>query len=154
VNDNEVRQLAAQLDAAQAILDEIRVTCGCMTLGPPRNEPLRRIENALATAQEALLARQSRSDFVGNPELFGEPAWDMLLDLFIRQTREEEITVKSACVHAITPKPTAIRWLGVLESNGLITIRVDPNDKERQLIHLTPVGYEGMLRYLESIFQR
>lgn len=146
-----VKKLAEQLDAAQAILDEIRVTCGCSTLGPARDSTPARRQSALQTARKAYRDRQSRSAFVGSREIFGEPAWDMLLDLFIKQTEEEEITCKCANLSDEAPLSTEVRWLKVLEQHGLISCQPDPDDGARSLIHLTPVGYEGMLRYLESI---
>lgn len=147
----DVKKLAAQLDAAQAILDNIRVNCGCDAIAPERKRLSERIEAALKTAERAYQERHSRSEFVGHKEMFGEPAWDMLLDLFIRQTKAEEISVKSACFNAEMPVSTAARWLQVLEQNGLIVSNRDPADATRCLIHLTATGYEGMLRYLESI---
>jgi hypothetical protein len=147
----DVKKLAEQLDAAQAILDEIRVTSGCDAFRPLRRGTAERVKAALETAERAFRDRQARTDFVGEPEMFGEPAWDMLLDLFIRQAKDEKVSVRSACIAAHTPATTAMRWLRVLEQYGLISAAPDPADDSRRLVHLTPTGYEGMLRYLESI---
>jgi DNA-binding transcriptional ArsR family regulator len=149
--DMDIKRLAAQLDAAQAILDDIRTTSGCEAFAPLRKSSLSRVESALETAERAYKERLKRTDFVGHKELFGEPAWDMLLDLFIRQSKSEEISVKSACLNADMPAPTVARWIKVLESNGLIISQQDPGDEMRSLINLTQAGYEAMLRYFESI---
>lgn len=151
MNDIDIRKLAEQLDAAQQILDQIRVTSGCETFGPRRCEPVKRVETAVEAARRAYDERRARTNFVGHNDMFGEPAWDMLLDLFIRQANEEEITVKSACLNTDAPASTTTRWLMVLEHYGLIEMHCDPADPVRHLIHLTPTGYEGMVRYLESI---
>lgn len=147
----DVRKLAEQLDTAQAILDEIRVTSGCATFGPARELASKRVETALKTAQRAFDERKTRTDFVGSSEMFGEPAWDMLLDLFIRQTKDEQISGQSVFINAEAPTATAKRWLKVLEQNGLISAHPDPAGSEVGRVHLTPTGYEGMLRYLETI---
>lgn len=149
----DVRKLAEQLDTAQTILDEIRVTSGCVTFGPAREPASRRIETALETAQRALHERKTRTEFVGVAEMFGELAWDMLLDLFIRQTKDEQINGKSVFINAEAPTATAKRWLKVLEQNGLIDLQTDPATSDGGRIHLTSTGYEGMLRYLETIAQ-
>lgn len=149
--DIDIKKLAEQLDAAQSILDQIRVTSGCETFAPAQLDPPARVETAIEAARRAYRERKSRTAFVGNKEIFGEPAWDMLLDLFIRQTDEEEVVVKSASLDANAPPTTEIRWIRALEKNGLVEIHVDTEDTGRHLIHLTPTGYEGMLRYLESI---
>lgn len=149
--DIDVKKLAEQLDAAQALLDEIRITSGCESFRSPHANTAQRVEAALATAERAYRDRQKRTEFVGDKEIFGEPAWDMLLDLFIRQTKEEEISVKSACINSEAPAPTALRWLNVLAQHELISLHPDATDSQKHLITLTATGYEGMLRYLESI---
>jgi hypothetical protein len=146
----DVRKLAAQIDAAQVLLDQIRVTSGCGLFGPARPATSERIETALATARKALEDRRSRAAYIGSEEIFGEPEWDILLDLFIRQATEQGDGSKAFA----KPDPTgstAMRWLLVLEQNGLVAIDTDPGSTQRCLVHLTPVGYEGILRYLESI---
>lgn len=146
-----VKVLTEQLDAAQAILDEIRITCGCSAFGSPRGTSSTRPQAVLETAKKAYLDRKSRSAFIGSHEIFGEPAWDMLLDLFIKQTEKEEVTLKAANLSNDRPISTELRWLKLLEQHGLIACQADPHDNARHVIHLTPTGYEGMLRYLESI---
>lgn len=151
MDDIDAKKLAAQLDAAQSILDEIRVTCGCASFGPALDPAPKPVQTALQTAQRAYHERRTRADFLGNNQIFGEPAWDMLLNLFIRQTNDERVSLKSVCINEVSPEPTAVRWLKVLERSGLIRSELDADDNSRHLIHLTPTGYEGMLRYLESI---
>jgi hypothetical protein len=75
----------------------------------------------------------------------------MLLDLFIKQTEREEVAVKSATLGSEAPPSTEARWLQLLERHGLIAYHSDPEENACRLVHLTPTGYEGMLRYLESI---
>jgi hypothetical protein len=147
----DVKILAEQLDAAQAILDEIRVTCGCRAFSLPHETSTGRTRTALQAARKVFRDRQLRSDFIGSNALFGEPAWDMLLDLFIKQAENEELAPRSADVGFKAAISTELRWMKVLEQHGLIVSRVDPDDGDRLLIHLAPTGYEGMLRYLEAI---
>jgi DNA-binding MarR family transcriptional regulator len=147
--DIDIKKLAMQLDAAQAILDQIRVNSGCKALGTGHSALPVRIVRALATAQRAYDDRKNRSNFIGGDEIFGEPAWDILLDLFIRQTLEEEVSVKSACLNSKMLPSTTMRWLRVLEGNNLVSFMEDPNDAAQSFLHLTAEGYEGMLRYLD-----
>lgn len=151
LRDIDIKKLTEQLDAAQEILHQIRVTSGCEVSAAPLQVPSPRVESAVETARRAYDERKARARFVGNDDMFGEPAWDILLDLFINQANEEKVTVKIACVHADVPPTTTMRWLNVLEQNGLIQCDADPADPKQHLINLTPAGYEGMLRYLESI---
>ena len=80
------------------------------------------VENVdLARARAAFRARRVRDQAFGNVRaLFSEPAWDMLLQLFIwreehRVARADELTAAAAA-----PVSTAIRWLDVLISEGLV----------------------------------
>ena len=77
-------------------------------------------------------------------ELFGEPAWDILLDLFIAAEEGRLIPVTSACIAADVPGTTALRWLTLLESRGLIERRPDPRDGRRCHVALTVAGYTVM----------
>ena len=151
MSDFDVKKLAAQLDAAQKVLDEIRVTSGCEAFGP--RLPLRseRVQVAVAAAKKAVRDRRSRTAFMGSREIFGEPAWDILLDLLIKQASEERVSERSTFMNAGPNATTLDRWLAVLEQNGLIRSEPDPVNDNHRLIQLTPAGYEGMLRYLESI---
>lgn len=149
--DIDVKKLAEQLDAAQRILDEIRITSGCQAFDPQLPESSARVERALEAAQKALRDRQLRTDFVGNAEMFGEPAWDILLDLFIRQTNDEATCKLPANIGPDTRPSTVLRWLNVLQQNDLLRFESDPSDQSHHLIRLTPAGYEGMMRYLETI---
>ncbi|WP_054120054.1 hypothetical protein [Porphyrobacter sp. AAP60] len=147
----DVKKLSEQLDAVHSLLDEIRVTSGCASLGSALEPAQKPSQSALQTAQRVYHERRSRVDFLGNNEIFGEPAWDMLLNIFIRQSTSEMVSFESADINKVSPKPTAVRWLRVLEQSGLIRWERDADDNDRHLIYLTATGYEGMLRYLESI---
>lgn len=144
-----VKKLAEQLDAAQAILDEMRITIGRGSFDTSKNSASNRVKAASQIALRASRERQKRTNYVGNHEIFGEPAWDILLDLFIRQTKDEKISLRAANSNA--PASTAVRWLRILEQNGLISLQIDEADDERLVFYLTAAGYDGMLRYLESI---
>ena len=89
--------------------------------------------------------RRERSKHFEREQIFGEPAWDMLLDLYIHQARNEKVSVKSALIGSGASASTAMRWLGVLDAED------DPADSARRLVRLTPEGYEGITRYLEQI---
>lgn len=146
----DVKRLIEQVNAAQSIIQEIRLTCGCDAIEQLENLPPERETLALQAAERAYRNRRSRKDFIGTADLFGEPAWDLLLDLFIRQTKAEQVTVKTAFMHSDASLKTVVRLLKVMEHSGLIAVTIDPDDDTRQLINLNPTGYEGMLRYLES----
>jgi len=147
----DVKELAERFDCALAILDEIRASSGFDIFGDRRIQPEPRRETAIEAAERAYEDRRARAREFADGRLFGEPAWDILLDLFIHQSRHEQVTVKSACVGSGASDDTAMRWLKALDSERLIQIEQDPADEMRRLVSLTPEGYESMLRYMEHI---
>lgn len=95
--------------------------------------------------------RKSRVKHLSNGDFFSEPAWDILLDLYIHQAENRNVSVKSASVGSGAPATTALRWINKLALKGLIGSLDDPDDRRRRLIYLTPEGYEAMTRYLNEI---
>ena len=83
----------------------------------------------------------------GDETLFGEPAWDILLDLFAAAVHNKRVAVTSACIGAAVPSTTALRWIKVLEDKGLILREDDTADARRTFVRLSPQGYALMLRY-------
>lgn len=147
----DVKKLAVKIEAAQTILDEIRLESGCDAFGTLRVASQNRQETALETAIRAYAERQDRGKHFDSSHLFGEPAWDILLDLYIHQARNETVSVKSATMGSGASTMTALRWFQVLESEGLICSEEDPLDGRRRLLRLTAEGYESITRYLAEI---
>lgn len=112
--------------------------------GRPKNQDLP-IWGELA--RQAYQHRRSRNLIFGNDDLFGEPAWDILLDLFIAAKERRRISVTSACIGAAVPPTTALRWIAILESQQLLVREADPGDARRIYVTLTGLGYEKMLEY-------
>lgn len=97
-----------------------------------------------------LIAMRRRRDALFGSDLFGEPAWDMLLDLFVASERQCHTSVKSVSIASGVPATTALRWLMVLEDAQLIEREPDPADGRRTLIRLSKTGHERMTQYLVS----
>ncbi|MEP9357434.1 winged helix DNA-binding protein [Sphingomonas sp. KR3-1] len=107
--------------------------------------------SALDRARALYDLRRSREHFFkGNADLFGEPAWDILLDLFIAGEMGKQVSVTSACIGANTPPTTALRWLSLLEERGLVQRIPDLHDRRRALMRLTPKGDQSLRAYLET----
>ncbi|MBX9886020.1 MAG: winged helix DNA-binding protein [Novosphingobium sp.] len=92
-------------------------------------------------------ADRSRRNHLFDADLFGEPAWDLLLDLFVATHEGRPVSVTSACIAANVPTTTALRWISALEAKGLIERANDPRDARRALLRLTGTAYDRMLSY-------
>ena len=147
---NELLALAAELeDVAQngsiAPLQTIE--------GLPDSAPILLEDDArwLRWARRAYRDRRSRSAIFGDEGLFGEPAWDLLLDLFIAAKERKRVPVTSACIGAAVPTTTALRWLTVLEERGLVVREADTADARRIFVRLSTDAYARMVRYFARI---
>ena len=95
---------------------------------------------ALAAFARSLYRNRRRRDGLFPPGLFGEPAWDIWLDLFADDAEGREVAVSSACVAAAVPKTTALRYIARLEAIGLVERRPVPGDRRRAIVGLTATG--------------
>ncbi|WP_194954899.1 helix-turn-helix domain-containing protein [Sphingopyxis solisilvae] len=102
----------------------------------------------LAAVAHAEYAARRRRDKLFDADLFAEPAWDMLLDLFIQRHHERPVSVHSLCIAAAVPQTTALRWIGKLAEKGLIDRRNCTHDNRVIYIMLSEAGLDIMRRYL------
>lgn len=108
-------------------------------LAPRRaTEPERAVAtiDVLAFAEEIYRLRQRRSVMLG-AALFADPAWDILLDLFIQAARGRRVAVTAACAAAGVPETTALRYVVALEAAGHIERKPDTTDARRTWLALT-----------------
>jgi hypothetical protein len=107
--------------------------------------------SSLDIALRQYQARRLRETVFEDRALFGEPAWNVLLDLFIAERQGKRMSVKSACIGAAAPLTTAFRWLRILEEKGYVQREHDGTDARRSYISLTPKGLERMSEYFARL---
>lgn len=83
-------------------------------------------------------------------DIFGEPAWDILLDLFIAHERRQPICLSDASLGAGVPLSTAQRWVKQLLDRGLLVRHSDGRDHRRVLVSLSEHAVKLMRSYLEK----
>jgi hypothetical protein len=106
---------------------------------------------SLALAKKFYAWRRKRKAIFGNLDIFGEPSWDILLDLYIAQGECKDVSVSSACIGSGAPPTTGLRWLGVLSNHGIVTRENDPEDSRRVLVRLTETGVAAMDRFFDMV---
>ena len=101
----------------------------------------------VARAQKLLAGRKARTTFFSHM-LFGEPAWDVLLYLYIADK-----CVCTAELPAKLGKPHSIirRWIAVLEHEGLVGRSTHPDLPFTIALDLTEEGYRLMNEYLDGL---
>jgi len=96
-------------------------------------------------------ARRTRERLLGE-DLFGEPAWDILLACYCLPARGEPATVIALAHAANVPPTTGHRWQRILMKRGLIERGGKCSDGRRQLVHLSPEGRRLLENYLARLF--
>lgn len=98
------------------------------------------------TIRATIRARRLRDQHFA-PELFADPAWDMLLDLYAARLEGRRVSVSSLCIAAAVPPTTALRWIGTMHDAELFGREPDPTDKRRAHITLTERAATAMRGY-------
>lgn len=100
--------------------------------------------------RDVIRARRMRAAYLP-AELFADPAWDMLLDLFAAELEHRRVSVSSLCIAAAVPGTTALRWIGSMVETKLFERYADPHDRRRAFISLSGTAREGMQRYFDAV---
>lgn len=114
------------------------------------DEPKIAVPVTAAEIRQLIRARRLRSNFF-EPELFADPAWDMLLDLFAAEMERRQVSVSSLCIAAAVPPTTALRWIATLHEAGLFERHADPADRRRAYIGLSQKGMDSMRSYIAAV---
>ena len=83
--------------------------------------------------------------------LFGEPGWDLLLDLYIREKSGARSSVTSACIGSRAPHTTALRYVAALCDSGWVERVADPTDKRRHWLSLSGKAVNKLDRYFDRL---
>jgi DNA-binding transcriptional ArsR family regulator len=106
-----------------------------------------RIDAGLVRAM--IRARRLRDQFFRS-EIFADPAWDILLDLFAARLEKRKVAVSSLCIAAAVPPTTALRWIKSLSDQGLLVRLADAEDGRRVFIELSDESAAAMEAYLRA----
>jgi DNA-binding MarR family transcriptional regulator len=88
-----------------------------------------------AQIREMIKLRRMRDRFF-DAELFADPGWDIMLDLYAAQAEGKQVSVSSLCIAAAVPPTTALRWITNMTEMGLLERKQDPYDARRVFIVL------------------
>lgn len=106
-------------------------------------------ERAAARAwAERLYAERRRRDALFPDGLFGEPAWDLLLAMFIAREKGQAMILCKAYKSACVSDTTGRRLLDRMEEDGLITRRRAPRSRKMRVVELTDKAIARLIDYL------
>lgn len=144
-NDNlhQADLIRGRLESALRLVDQIA--------GPrvpvvaPESQPVTE-----KTVRALLRIRRNRAHFF-EAELFADPAWDILLELYAAELGQHRVSITALCAGACVPATTALRWIALLERKGLIARRPDPLDGRRHFIFLSQDSRQAMQDYFRTV---
>jgi DNA-binding MarR family transcriptional regulator len=100
-----------------------------------------------------LWARARREEYL-SARLFAEPAWDMLLELYVAHLLQRRMSITGLCGASRVPATTALRWIDVLQSEDLVLREKDPLDGRRIFVELTVNGSNAIKHYFDAAASR
>jgi DNA-binding MarR family transcriptional regulator len=110
-------------------------------------------EELIGLARAIVELRRSRGDVFPHA-IFGEPAWDMMLALFVQTPAGKGETVSNLSLSSGTPSTTALRWIDYLEREAYVTRRSCRIDKRLVFVNLTDKADGAIRDYLTRLIDK
>ncbi len=111
---------------------------------------IRRKKRATKMAKMLLKIRRLRESCLPGIE-FGEPGWDILLDLYVARGEQRKVSASSLCIGAAVPATTALRWMAIMVGSQHLKRTPDPRDGRRVFIELTETAASDMDAFMEHL---
>lgn len=111
----------------------------------------RTLDRQRAKAVRRMLRQRRMREQYFPADLFADPAWDMLLDLYAARLERQPVSVSSLCIAAAVPATTALRWIKTMTDAGLFLREDDPHDGRRIFIALAEGACDALGRYFEAL---
>lgn len=105
--------------------------------------------DTLNRVKRQMLGRQQRY-LIFPKSLFGEPAWDMILELYVSNQEDRILTVTDLCRASFEAQSTALRWIAILEQHEYLSKSQDSCDGRRVFVHATSKLIEAVERIYEA----
>lgn len=135
------------LEKAQSLADELARIASAPT---PQEGAAVRPADLVPLATRYLRLRRRR-DQMFPADLFADPAWDMLLEIFVADETGRPISTSGVCHAAAVPMTTGLRWLAALEERALVERRDPSADKRLRMLALTPQARDLVAQWLVQL---
>ena len=139
-------------DADSAATEQVRAPTRGYAAMPRSFVPEdRALDRQRAKAVRRMLRQRRMREQYFPADLFADPAWDMLLDLYAARLERQPVSVSSLCIAAAVPATTALRWIKTMTDAGLFVREADPHDGRRIFIALAEGAFDALARYFEAL---
>jgi hypothetical protein len=110
------------------------------------------LKSPLQDLARHILDERDRRQWYFPRVFFDEAPWQLLLVLYVSDTRR--LSSEALANSLLQSRSATSRWIDYLETEGLITRRVEPSDKSRSMVELTPLAVGILDLYLSDRLQR
>lgn len=102
-----------------------------------------------ASEIRGIIGARRRRHVLGE-DLFSDPAWDILLELYASELEHQRHSIGSLTASVPVPATTVLRWIAELERLHLVSRSDDPRDQRRIFIGLSSEGSKRMISFFEA----
>lgn len=107
-------------------------------------------QTLIAKARELLDSRHIRKQYFQS-DIFGEPAWEILLALYIADDAGARPTMSKLAEWIDGPLTTVARWVKALEEQSLVGRAEHPTDRRIIFIRLLDAGRRALDDYFRAV---
>lgn len=87
-------------------------------------------------------------------DLFADPAFNILLTLYVSRSEARDISTSAACTASGVPTTTALRWINALARRGMIHKRSLASDRRFTYLELSDTTCTALDRFFDLILDR
>ena len=92
-------------------------------------------------------------DAAFDPEMFSDPMWDLMLELYASAAEGEKVSVSRACAASRTPSSSALRYIKEMTTKGLVVRDECRTDARRVYVRLSDKARHGMTDLLNRMMR-
>jgi len=107
----------------------------------------------LAGFARRILAGRRERDRYFDPMVFSNPAWDMLLDMYVASAEGRAQSVLDCCAAAPVAQRVALRWLAYLKHEDMVIETRDSAQPRQTHIQLSDLMRRTISAYLGSLIR-
>lgn len=139
-------------------LDQVQAVKKVARNGQPKHSELDTGIKKLDDAELALRAEQLlkwsrlKAEYLNlGTGLFSDSCWDMCLDIYICDLKNEQITVSSVAHSSGIPMTTAMRYINVMAEEGLLEKTSNPSDNRMVFVSTSQSCKERISDVLQKL---
>jgi len=144
----ELAELTRQVAELNRTVSQL--VTACASSGSRTGQPQPRRYEAADIARRELCARRDRTKYL-SADLVGEPAWDMLVDLYVHYLERKAISIGSACIASACPATTAMRYIDLLVEHNLVRRVPSATDRRTVYLELTNTALASLQAYFDHL---